>query len=58
MTNAVIGLCLRVDYLLNDVPSTHETNLTIDIDLTAGFNPTSLEQIRIEALPGYGQYQY
>jgi hypothetical protein len=39
-------------------PSTHETNLTIDIDLTAGFNPTSLEQIRIEALPGYGQYQY
>jgi hypothetical protein len=32
------------------------TNLTIDIDLTAGFNPTSLEQV--EALPGYGQYQY
>jgi hypothetical protein len=26
--------------------------------LTAGFNPTSLEQILIEALPGYGQYQY
>jgi hypothetical protein len=26
----------------------HETNLTIDIDLTAGFNPTSLEQLRLE----------
>jgi hypothetical protein len=50
MTNAVIGLCLRVDYLLNDVSiNFHETNLTIDIDLTAGFNPTGLQQMRIEA---------
>jgi hypothetical protein len=58
MTNAVIGRLSSGRLPLNDVSSTHETNLTIDIDLTAGFNPTSLEQILIEALPGYGQYQY
>jgi hypothetical protein len=50
ITNAVIGLCLRVDCLLNGVSiNFHETNLTIDIDLTAGFNPTGLQQMRMEA---------
>jgi hypothetical protein len=50
MTNGVIGLCLRVDYLLNGASvNFHETNLTIDIDLTAGFNETTLEQMRIDA---------
>jgi hypothetical protein len=51
ITNAVIGLCLRVDYFLNDDSiNFHETNLTVNIDLTAGFNITSLEQMRIRAL--------
>jgi hypothetical protein len=51
ITNAVIGLCLRVDYFLyGDSINFHETNLTINIDLTAGFNITSLEQMRIGAL--------
>jgi hypothetical protein len=51
ITNAVIGLCLRVDYYLNgDSINFHETNLTIYIDLTAGFNMTSLEEMRIRAL--------
>jgi hypothetical protein len=51
ITNAVIGLCLRVDYFLyGDSINFHETNLTINIDLTAGFNITSLEEMRIRAL--------
>jgi hypothetical protein len=51
LTNAVIGLCLRVDYFLSgDSINFHETNLTINIDLTAGFNITSLEEVRIRAL--------
>jgi hypothetical protein len=36
--------------LNDDSINFHETNLTINIDLTAGFNITSLEQMRIEAL--------
>jgi hypothetical protein len=51
ITNAVIGLCLRVDYFFNgDSINFHETNLTVNIDLSADFNITSLEQMRIGAL--------
>jgi hypothetical protein len=51
ITNAVIGLCLRVDYFLHgNSVNFHETNLTINIDMTAGFNITSLEEMRIRAL--------
>jgi hypothetical protein len=48
ITNAQIGLCLRVDYNLHgDSVNFHETNLTININLTAGFEITSLNQTRI-----------
>jgi hypothetical protein len=51
ITNAVIGLCLRVDYFFNgDSFNFHETNLTVNIDSTADFNITSLEQMRVGAL--------
>jgi hypothetical protein len=50
VTNAEIGLCVRVDYLLNgDSVNYHETNLTIDIDLTAGFKLDSFKQIRVQS---------
>jgi hypothetical protein len=49
MTNAAIGLCLRVEYLLSGTSvNFHETNLTIDIDLTADFKLSSIKQSEIE----------
>jgi hypothetical protein len=49
-TNAVIGVCLRVDYLLDgESVNYHETNLAIDIDLTADFNLDSFTTIRVES---------
>jgi hypothetical protein len=49
MTNAAIGLCLRVEYLLSEVSvNFHETNLTIDIDLTAAFKVSGIKQSEIE----------
>ncbi len=48
-TNAVIGVCLRVDYLLDgDSVNFHETNLTIDIDLTSVFKLSGIKQSEIE----------
>jgi hypothetical protein len=49
MTTAVIGLCLRVEYLLSGTSvNFHETNLTIDIDLTAVFKLSGIKQSEIE----------
>jgi hypothetical protein len=49
MTAAVIGLCLRVEYLLGEVSvNFHETNLTIDIDLTSVFKLSGIKQSEIE----------
>jgi hypothetical protein len=49
MTNAMIGLCLRVEYLLSGTSvNFHETNLTIDIDLTADFKLSGIKQSEIE----------
>jgi hypothetical protein len=49
-TNAVIGVCLRVDYLLNGASvNFHNTNLTIDIDLTAEFILNNFQQLRIQS---------
>lgn len=49
MTNAVIGLCLRVEYLLSGTSvNFHETNLTIDIDMTANFKLSGIKQSEIE----------
>jgi hypothetical protein len=50
LTNAIIGLCLRVDYLWNeDSINFHETNVTINVDLTAGFELTNVQQMRTGA---------
>jgi hypothetical protein len=49
MTNAMIGLCLRVEYLLSGTSvNFHETNLTIEIDLTANFKLSGIKQSEIE----------
>jgi hypothetical protein len=49
MTTAAIGLCLRVEYLLKgDSVNFHETNLTIDIDLTSVFKLSGIKQSEIE----------
>lgn len=48
ITHASIGLCLRVDYFLeNESVNFHETNLTITLDLTANFALENLEQTTI-----------
>jgi hypothetical protein len=50
ITNAVIGVCLRVDYLLNGASvNFHVTNLTIDLDLTAEFILNNFQQLRIQS---------
>jgi hypothetical protein len=50
VTNAEIGFCVRVDYLLNgDSVNYRETNLTIDVDLTAGFRLDSFKQIWVQS---------
>jgi hypothetical protein len=49
-TNAEIGFCVRVDYLLNgDSVNFRETILIIDIDLTAGFRLDSFQQVRVQS---------
>jgi hypothetical protein len=50
VTNAEIGFCVRVDYLLNgESINFHETNLTVKIDLTAGFRLDSFKEMRVQS---------
>jgi hypothetical protein len=50
VTNAEISFCVRVDYLLNgESINFHETNLTVNIDLTAGFRLDNFKQSRAQS---------
>lgn len=54
-TTAVLSFCLRIDYYLYDESvNFHETNVTITIDLRAGFNLTKVNQSTVEALQYHG----
>ena len=54
VTAAMINFCVRVDYIYNDGTTDesinfHETNVTINIDLTANFTLTAISVDRIDA---------
>ena len=55
VTSAMINFCIRVDYVYNDGTDPeesinfHETNVTINIDLTANFTLTAINVDRIDA---------